>query len=234
MTSSTQQVTHVSRSLAKRKAGRPKADQLQGKDLQEHVIKAASLVYGEVGYYECSVDKIAKAAGISRPLFYRLFESKDQILDLLVQRTNQQLEDNTRSATRDLTDFFQILDASIDTYFNWCLNNKHVVRSIYREINDLQSPAGKHYQSFLYGMLKNNLARMAKVNVNEFAPELILTLTKAVEYAGHQIIQPQDDDPELIDLHRRVVRRVVFAALATPEEVRQVPALNTVLANKKD
>ena len=229
MTHTSSQVAHVSENLAKRKAGRPRSTHLQGKALKEHVLNAAGMVYGEVGYHDCSVDKIAKAAGISRPLFYRLYDSKDQVLDILIQRTNKQLVDNTRDVTLALTDFFQILDASIDVYFRWCLENKHIVRSIYREINDLQSPAGKRYENFLYDMLNNNMARFAKVNVNTFRPELIMALTKAVEYAGNEIIQPEQDDPALIALHRDVVRRIVFASLASSEQSREVPRLETVL-----
>ena len=229
MTHTSSQITHVSQNLAKRKAGRPRSSHLQGKALKEHVLNAAGMVYGEVGYHECSVDKIAKAAGISRPLFYRLYDSKDQVLDVLIQRTNKQLVDNTREVTKPLTDFFQVLDASIDVYFRWCLENKHIVRSIYREINDLQSPAGKRYENFLFDMLNNNMVKFAKVNVNAFRPELIMALTKAVEYAGNEIIQPEQDDSALVALHRDIVRRIVFASLASNEQIEKVPELKTVL-----
>ena len=229
MTQNSLHIEHVSQNLAKRKAGRPKANQLQGVALKEHVISAAGLVYGEFGYHECSVDKIAKAAGISRPLFYRLYESKEQILNQLVLRINKQLEELTRNATKDLNDFFQIIDASIDAYFRWCLDNKQVVRSIYREINDLQTPAGKHYQSFLYNMLHTHLIKLAQVNVNSFRPELILALTKAVEFCGNAIIQPGNDNQQTIDTHRAIARRIVFASLSSEDQASHIPELQTVL-----
>lgn len=225
-------VKSVSHNLAKRKAGRPRSDQLQGKELKEHVLAAASLVYGKWGYHECSVDKIAKEAGISRPLFYRLFESKDQVLDILVQRCNDKLIESTKQATAELNDFFAILDASIDAYFDWCLNNKTIVTVIYREINDPLSPACKQYQNTLEIMLRNHMRNFAKTNLKPFKTELVLTLSKTVEFAGSAIIQTEPHDEELVDLYKGIARRVVFAALADDDEKAKVPPLATVLVKQ--
>ena len=226
MTDMPQPVVSVSKDLAKRKAGRPKANHLQGNELREHIISAAALVYAEHGYHGSSVDKIAKAAGVSRPLFYRHFKSKDHVLDILIARLNQELLDENVRAITPLNDLFDVLGAAIDVYFAWCLRHKAVVRSIYREINDLSSPAGQQYQRTVEAQLHNDMAKFATLDIPAFSRELITVLTKAVEYAGAQITQAEDD--QQIEFYRAIVKRIVFSSVATDADKHRVPDIQTV------
>jgi len=206
-------VNTVSKSLANRKAGRPKSNQLQGDALKEHVINAASLVYGEWGFHESSVEKIVKAAGISRPLFYRLFNSKEQVIDVVVKQKNTELMQATQVAIEPLTDIMQIIDAGIDAYFKWCKKNRLVVRAIYREINDPLTPACKQYQQTIDTQLANYFAKFKQIKLPPFQRELFLALTKTVEYVANETIKPGQEDKGYADMQQNIARRIVFATL---------------------
>jgi len=215
MSRTQQNVKSVSKSLANRKAGRPKSSQLQGDALKEHVIDVASLVYGEWGYHESSVEKIAKAAGISRPLFYRLFDSKEQIVDIVVQQKNTELLLATESAIKPLTELMPIIEAGIDVYFKWCKKNRLVVNTIYREINDPLTPACKHYQQVIDIQMANYFAKFKQIGLLRLQKELFLALMKVVEYAGNETIRPGQQEQDYADMQQKIVRRIVFSTLAS-------------------
>lgn len=223
-------VNTVSKSLANRKAGRPKSTQLQGDALKEHVISAATLVYGEWGFHESSVEKIAKAAGISRPLFYRLFDSKEHVIDVVVQQKNTELLLATQTAIKPLTGIMPIIDAGIDAYFKWCKNNRLVVNTIYREINDPLTPACKHYQQVVEIQLVNYFAKFEQIGLPQLRRELFLALMKVVEYAGNETIRPGQQEQDYADMQKGIVRRIVFATLAPEAEITRMPPLETILS----
>ena len=229
MTKTAQPIESVSKGLASRKAGRPKADQLQGDALKRHVIQSAAVAYAEWGYHGCSVEKIAKVAGISRPLFYRLFASKDDVLDKVVEEVNLDLFDSTKAATLSVSDPGDMLDAAIDAYFQWCEHHQPVARMIYRELNDPQSPACKQYQRTVEKLLDLHIQNFALAGLPAFKPELILTLTKTVEFAGSRLLEEDNKDPQSVDLYRMVARRIVFATVSSDPHWSSIPSLASLV-----
>ena len=225
-----QDIKKVSKSLANRKAGRPKSNQLQGVELKEHVINAASIVYGEWGFHESSVAKIVKAAGVSRPLFYRLFDSKEHVIDVVVQQMNNELLLKNRLAIKPHTELMPIIDAGIDAYFKWCKTNQRVVNTIYREINDPLSPAHKNYQQTIDIQLGNYFEKFKELELPPLRRELFLALIKTVEYAGNETIRPGQQDKDYADMQQNIARRIVFATLASKEEVVSTESLETNLS----
>jgi len=225
-----QDIKKVSKSLANRKAGRPKSSQLQGDALKEHVVNAASLVYGEWGFHESSVEKIVKAAGISRPLFYRLFDNKEDIIDVVVQQKNTELIMATQVAIEPLNNIMSILDAGIDVYFKWCKKNRLVVKAIYREINDPLTPACKQYQQTIDTQLANYFYKFKQIALPPLQRELFLALTKTVEYVANETIKPGQQDKDYVEMQQNIARRIVFATLASSEEITPISPQETILS----
>jgi len=52
----------------------------------ERILAAATAVFGEAGFYEATIQDIVARAGVSRPLFYRRFENKRHVFEVVVDR----------------------------------------------------------------------------------------------------------------------------------------------------
>ena len=55
------------------------SDRIPSGERREQILAAASLVFGERGYFGATTDQIAKAAGISQPYVVRMFGSKENL-----------------------------------------------------------------------------------------------------------------------------------------------------------
>lgn len=215
--------------VARRRPGRPRADQLQGEGLREEVIAAAARVYGLHGYRDASVELIAQAAGISRPLFYRLFKDRREVIDVVVGRANDALRAMVLQAMLPHARLLPMLSAAIDAYFAWCRQYAAIAGSIYRELHDPESPASVHRTQ-----ITADLAQLIKVKAQEqgrasLHPLMLDTLICAIEHVGSHSFWPRPLPEEELARHRAVIQRIALAAVADTVDQADVPGLETVL-----
>jgi AcrR family transcriptional regulator len=69
--------------------GRPLSK--RGLDTRRRLLDAAERVFGELGYHEASVVKVADEAGVAAGTFYLYFDSKRAIFDELVRDLNRRV-----------------------------------------------------------------------------------------------------------------------------------------------
>jgi AcrR family transcriptional regulator len=55
------------------------SERIPAEERREQILAAASLVFGERGYFGATTDQIAKAAGISQPYVVRMFGTKENL-----------------------------------------------------------------------------------------------------------------------------------------------------------
>ncbi|MFP3344532.1 TetR/AcrR family transcriptional regulator, partial [Halomonas sp. SIMBA_159] len=58
---------------------------------REQILAAASIVFGERGYFGATTDQIAKAAGISQPYVVRMFGSKENLFTEVLSRASDKV-----------------------------------------------------------------------------------------------------------------------------------------------
>src|SRR5919202_933025 len=64
----------------------------RGQRTQQRILDAALRVFGEEGYHQCSIDRVAKHAGCSRVSFYQYFSSKEDVFRHLAGQVARQLQ----------------------------------------------------------------------------------------------------------------------------------------------
>ena len=69
--------------------GRPLSK--RGLDTRRRLLDAAERVFGELGYHDASIVKVAEAAGVAAGTFYLYFDSKKAIFDELVVDLNRRV-----------------------------------------------------------------------------------------------------------------------------------------------
>ena len=215
---------------ARRKPGRPRADQLQGEGLREGVIEAAARVYGSQGFRGASVELIAREAGISRPLFYRLFKDRREVIDVVVARANDALREGVIKAMLPHTRLLPMLSAAMDAYFEWCRSHAMIAGPIYRELHDPDSPASVHRNQIVEDLARLLRDKTALRGGQPLHPLLLDTLISAIEHVGSRSFWPEPLPAADLAKNRAVIERIVLAAVAGIDEQPDVPGLETVLA----
>jgi AcrR family transcriptional regulator len=71
-------------------------------DRRDQLLDTAQEVFVERGYGPTSMDDVAEAAGVTKPVLYDHFGSKDGLLAAVVERAGQQMLDATTGAVGDL------------------------------------------------------------------------------------------------------------------------------------
>ncbi len=90
----------------------------RGQRTQQRILDAALRVFGEEGYHQTSIDRIAKHAGCSRVSFYQYFSSKEDVFRYLSGQVGRQVSASTEALdplTSDATGW-AALRAWVDRY----------------------------------------------------------------------------------------------------------------------
>jgi AcrR family transcriptional regulator len=108
--------------------GRPLSQ--RGIDTRRRLLDAAEDVFGELGYHDASVVKLAESAGVAAGTFYLYFDSKKAIFDELVRDLNRRVrhamkEGSSQGATR-----LQQELRGFDAYFRFTAEHPTLYRII--------------------------------------------------------------------------------------------------------
>lgn len=117
------------------------------RERERDLIRAARALFDERGVHDVSLDVIAKAVGISKPLIYRHFGSKEELFVLTVTAYLGEIGDRFESALADVRDPVDRLRAICETYVDYCLEfpafldcTLSLMQRPARELNDRLSP----------------------------------------------------------------------------------------------
>jgi AcrR family transcriptional regulator len=101
----------------RKRLGRPQASAPSGDELREVILLAAARVYARKGYHGSSVEKILDAADTFRPTFYRYFKSRYDVIDVVIERVNDDLKVFVARAPSDVVSLDQLLESVANAYF---------------------------------------------------------------------------------------------------------------------
>ena len=214
---------------SRRGRGRPAASEPSGEALREAIVTAAATVYASQGFSGSSVERIISAARVSRPTFYKHFKDRREVLDIVIARANDILREIATDRTVDAENLEDVVEATIDAYFEWGARIGPLVRPIYREIHDPQSPASFHRTRILGELTGVFAALMRSIGWPALDTRLYDALLLVVEHVGHRAFWPEAESPVEQARRRQVIARILVASLARPADQDQVPALDTLL-----
>lgn len=162
------------------------------RNLQEHILQAASALFYRQGIKSTGVDAIVKAAGTTKMSLYKYFPSKDDLVLAHLRRSRAAMLTRIQSAIdsagqtprQQLLAIFDVFDAMLDTpEFRGCpfIN---AAAEFAEENNPVQKAAAEFYAEF--GKLLADLAAQAgSRNAEQLAAQLTLLIAGAI--VGEQI-----------------------------------------------
>lgn len=86
---------------------------------REQILDVAIDVFGRAGYYGASMNDIADAAGVTKPVLYQHFDSKSDLYGALVDEVGNRLLGAITKATADAADGREQTARGFQAYFRW-------------------------------------------------------------------------------------------------------------------
>jgi AcrR family transcriptional regulator len=100
---------------------------------EERILEVAGHVFAERGYHAASMDEIADLAGISKPMLYAYFSSKEGLYSEYVDRAGRELRERLRTSVSAETTAEERLVAAIDAFLGFVEGHRHAWAVLYSE-----------------------------------------------------------------------------------------------------
>src|SRR6266545_7757113 len=105
---------------------------LPGAERRELILGSAGRLFGERGYAHTSLDQIAAAAGVTKPILYRHFDSKKALYLALLERHRHDLPRFFERVPADLP-FDQRVEAILEVWFDYVAEHGYAWRMLFRD-----------------------------------------------------------------------------------------------------
>lgn len=107
----------------------------QAKERRNEILDAADELFGKKGFDGTSTNDILDMVGIARGTLYYHFKSKEEILDALIERYNEQLIKNAQTAAGDKT--ISVNERMVRVITSLNMSGKQIIEQIHRPQNAL-------------------------------------------------------------------------------------------------
>ena len=102
----------------------------RGLDTRRRLLDAAEAVFGELGYHDASVVRVAQTAGVAAGTFYLYFDSKKSIFDELVRDLNRRVRHAMKEASSAGETRLQAEVRGFEAYFRFTAEHPTLYRII--------------------------------------------------------------------------------------------------------
>ncbi|CAN5730043.1 TetR/AcrR family transcriptional regulator [soil metagenome] len=90
---------------------------------REQLLGVALTTFAASGYHDTSMNDVAEAAGVTKPVLYQHFESKRELYQAVVDDVGQRLVSAITTATADATSGREQTERGFRAYFRWVAAN---------------------------------------------------------------------------------------------------------------
>jgi AcrR family transcriptional regulator len=148
-------------------------------DREQQMLDVAEQAFAERGYHAVSMDDIAKRVGVTKPMLYEYFGSKEGLLIACIVRCRAELYDRTKAATEGATDPKEMYWRGLLTYFEFIDDHAPAYAMLAHEPMVLTATADaleatRRQQVGLIAPLLNALAPHASAATAEAYAEIII------------------------------------------------------------
>lgn len=98
------------------------APRLSADARRQQIIDVAIDEFGRAGYYGTSMNDIAEAAGVTKPVLYQHFDSKADLYRALLDEVGARLLEQIAKATSEAADGRDRTERGFAAYFHWVAN----------------------------------------------------------------------------------------------------------------
>lgn len=108
---------------------------------RQQILDVAIDEFGRAGYFGTSMNDIAEAAGVTKPVLYQHFDSKADLYRALLDEVGNRMLDAIAKATSDATDGRDRTERGFAAYFSWVADH-------HQEFSLLFGGSARHERAF--------------------------------------------------------------------------------------
>ena len=185
---------------------------------REQILDVALEVFATTGFHSTSMNEVAEAAGVTKPVLYQHFDSKRALYQALLDEVGSRLLGNIAKAVAEATDGKSQTELGFRAYFRWVAEDHDAflllfgsgsrrddefasaVRRITAEAADAIAPLiaveiGEDQQRTLahalVGLAEGASRRLVELG-HDFEPDEIAASVSALAWAGLRAVQPTE------------------------------------------
>ena len=187
-------------------------------------------MFAEHGYHGVSVELILQASGLSRPTFYRYFANVDEVIDRVLKEANDALITEVVTAMRAATSPMAKVEEGLLAWRRWSDRMGPLLKAIFAEMHDTQSPAAAHRQRVL-DALGQELDIAARALGRQPLDALqVETFVIGVEYLGYRYhFGPEPASEGSWQRTRSAMLRLALGLLGSSQEWAHATQLASML-----
>ena len=104
---------------------------LPADERRRQLLDVACEIFARTGFHDTSMDGIAEAAGVTKPVLYQHFPSKRALYGELLEDTGQRLLDHLAQATSRATSGRERVEAGFRAYFRFAVGDSSAFRLLF-------------------------------------------------------------------------------------------------------
>jgi len=175
------------------------APRLSAPARREQLLDVALDVFARAGYDGASMNDVADAAGVTKPVLYQHFESKRELYRALLDEVGSRLLRAIAGATRDATDGRTQTEVGFRAYFRWVAEDHAAFLLLYGG----GSRRDEEFAKAVRRVTAQAATAVAPLIAADIEPEHRLTLAHAIvglaEGASRRLVERGDSfDPDEI------------------------------------
>jgi len=187
--------------------------------LRSRIIGKAAGVFEKRGAADTTVEDILQAAEVSRRTFYRFFQSKEDVLDALHEIGCNMLIGAARQLAASSGPPQERLKRAVEGYLDYHVtvgsNVMYVVQGESMRAGSKLAPRRRAFLDTMASLLGEGMEEAAGVRVD---PLLLRSLLVTMEGVSMMLRAESEDGAVDFERAKRVMMRIVFAAIAAPAD----------------
>ena len=178
---------------------------------REQLLDVALGVFARSGYHGTSMNDVADAAGVTKPVLYQHFQSKRELYQALLDEVGNRMLATIRSATAGVTDGRSQTELGFRAFFRWVADDHAAFMLLYDSGTGLDEEFSKVRRGVTAGMARAVAPLIAADIDDEHRMTLAHALVGLAEGASRRLVeQGLAFDPDVVS---RQVSDLAWAGL---------------------
>jgi AcrR family transcriptional regulator len=144
----------------------------RGQRTRLRLIRAAEVVFGNVGYHDAGVSEITRTAGVALGTFYLYFPSKEELFRAMLAWLNHDLRRTLKEGTRGLPNRAEMEAEGLRLFFRFLRRHQKLYRIVKQAEGVDPALYQEYYRRIARGYQRGLAEAMARGEVKRIDPEL--------------------------------------------------------------
>lgn len=163
---------------------------------EQQILAVAEEVFALHGYQATSMDDIAQRVGLSKPMLYEYFGSKDGLLLACVERAKRELLDSTAAAAQRAEDPEQLMHYCLVAFFSFGEDHAQAWALLRNESSVPSAPLHSELESIRRQQTEFT-AELMRTTRPDLAPERLEAFAEAIIGACERLAMWREKRPEI-------------------------------------